>query len=224
MTKPPAARSRRRGGGFTLLELLVAMTILSFISLLILSGLKFGAIVWKKGETASSNAESLDAAQNFLRHLLMTAYPKWVGTGPFDGRVLFDGEEHRIAFLAPPPEQFGPGPVMRFELGLSHDGDLELLWSPGMLREDAPAKSAALLHGVGSVQFGYFGRDIGGSTERWQPTWSGRASNPKLIRMQVTFPDHDRRVWPEFIIQPRVRADVACIYDPISRGCRGRPE
>jgi general secretion pathway protein J len=217
-----AARQKGAQSGFTLLELLVALTILSLIALVMLGGLKFGARAWDRVEVTSDDADSVDAAQTYLRRQLAAIYPLWLANPSSPGRVDFAGEPDHLVYLAPPPAQFGPADLSQFQLQRAASGALNLSWR-SQSGAGAPSE-ATLLHGIASLQFAYFGPQPGTRTERWTDRWADRARLPSLIRIQVTFPSGDRRVWPEFVVHPEIMVDVSCVYDPISHGCRGHSE
>jgi general secretion pathway protein J len=215
-------QASRSEAGFTLLELLVAMAVLSLLSLVMMGGLKFGARVWERTQGTSDESDAVTTAEAFIRHQLAATYPQWHDTGPDRPHVLFDGEAHSVAFLAPQPEQFGPGTNLQFALQRSSTGDLDVTWQS----QDAGTvpTHTALLRNISSVEFSYYGPSFGGAIAKWSDSWSNRARLPDLIRIRVVFPPKDRRVWPEFIVHPDITVDVRCIYEPLTRTCRGRPE
>jgi general secretion pathway protein J len=224
MNSPTSSLRRGKGAnGFTLLELLVAMTVLSLVSLLLLGGLRFGTRAWERGQTASEGVESVQAAQNLLRNLLSGLYPEWQVDGVGQGHVLIDGTPQRLVFIAPPPRQLGAGPNQRYELGRASNGDLTLSWRPASSHAFEQPMNSVLLRGAADVTIDYFGRDPNGMTLNWSSDWSNRTNVPKLIRIRVTFAAKDHTLWPELVVHPEIMVDVSCIYDAISRGCRGRP-
>lgn len=188
-----------------------------------MGGLKIGARVWERAETMSDQTESVEAAQNLLRQQFSAIYPMWQDRGAGLPHVAFEGDPQRLTFFASPPRQFGPGADRQFELRLSPGGNLELSW-----RAEGSASSQlrrlTLLEGISSIKLEYFGAMPGRRVAEWTDSWGDNTQLPTLIRMQVIFPPGDRRVWPEMVVRPEITVDAACAFDPISRGCRGRPE
>jgi len=213
---------RPNQAGFTLLELLVAMAVLSLLALVMMGGLKFSARVWERTQTTSDETDAVSSAQAFIRHQLAAAYPQWQDRGPDRPHVLFDGEAQQITFLAPPPAQFGPGTNLLYTLQRSKTGDLEVAWQSQQPGDSA--KSTKLLSSISSIKFDYFGPAYGGNLPKWWDSWSNRARPPDLVRIRIAFPPGDRRIWPELIVHPDITVDVRCIYEPLTRTCRGRPE
>jgi len=215
-------RAQAQDAGFTLLELLVAMAVLSLLALVMMGGLKFSARVWERTQATSDETDAVSSAQAFIRHQLAAAYPQWQDTGSERPHILFDGAPQILSFLAPPPAQFGPGTNLRYTLQRSKAGDLEVVWQSQ--QPDAEPKATRLLSNIASVTFDYFGPAFGGNLLKWWDSWSNRARPPDLVRIRIAFPPGDRRVWPQLIVHPDITVDVRCIYEPLTRTCRGRPE
>ena len=63
----------RAGQGFTLLELLVAITLLGLLMAALLGGLRLGARVWETGEDRLDASARIQVVQDFLRQRLAEA-------------------------------------------------------------------------------------------------------------------------------------------------------
>jgi len=85
--------------------------------------------------------------------------------------------------------------------------------------------SRTLLTDAQSVEFAYFGAaraDKVNKLPRWRDDWVNETALPQLIRIRVTLAADDARSWPELAIAPRVHVDAACVYDTLTKQCRGR--
>lgn len=95
--------------GFTLVEMLIALSILAIIMVLVFSGLRLGSRAWEGVETVTERTAELRLARNFLERVLRQARPTYV---IFDGeqRPVFGGDGGGFEIAAPLSDQVGiPG-------------------------------------------------------------------------------------------------------------------
>jgi general secretion pathway protein J len=207
----------RATAGFTLVELLVTITLLSLLVVLLFGGLRFGARAWDGAEAHGARTDELRVVQNLLRRELEQAYPAYDTTDPVHPIVQFDGDSDALTFLAPPPQAAQPNGRARITIAAARIGtETQLVMRAQPELATAGAWSAPLLRHIAGVAFSYYG--AGG----WTPTWSGHATLPSLIRVHVAFRHGDGRVWPDLIVAPQIAADASCIYDVATRRCAGR--
>ena len=67
--------ARRAEAGFTLLELLVSMTLLALLAIAMFGSLRFGARAWDRSEAHGAGMEQVRLVQQLLRRDLEQAYP-----------------------------------------------------------------------------------------------------------------------------------------------------
>ncbi|MGE3622855.1 MAG: prepilin-type N-terminal cleavage/methylation domain-containing protein [Bdellovibrionales bacterium] len=211
---------RNRQAGFTLLELMVAITVLGLLMGLLYANLKAGTQAWLRSESHFFGSNEVRYAQAALRRLLGTAYPS-----RNKGNIVdFAGTENSIGFLA--PASVNDTGRSRIAIGLAGEGaKSELIMSavPELARAGAVNPSTTiLLRNIRSASFAYFGRDAPDAPPSWRREWINRRSLPKLIRMELQFDDTDTRMWPVLIVAPRITADTACQFDITSGECRSQ--
>ena len=79
-------------GGFTLLELLAALTVLAVLMTMMFGGLRFGARVWETGDRGLRGLAELQTASGFIRRQIAQAVPADPGSG---GQVTIGEGETR---------------------------------------------------------------------------------------------------------------------------------
>jgi general secretion pathway protein J len=197
--------------GFTLLELLVAITLLGVLMAALFGALRLGARVWETGEERLDAAARVQVVQDFLRRQLGQSVPLTaIADQPRDsGAILFIGGSDRLRFVSLLPAHLGGGAQL-LELALrqpaSHGEavDLVLRMQPLDLTGDGPAspqpEERILIEGIDRLEIAYFGPERPDAEPRWWHEWQNQSVLPALVRMRVGFPQGDGRRWPELIV------------------------
>lgn len=220
-----ACSGHRDDSGFTLIELLATIALLSLLSLILLGSLRFGLKAWERGTTHSDRVDHIMLAQDFLRRVIEDAYPYFLRGDPTQGRIDFDGAADSLRFLASAPRALGDSGRSRFLLSLDRrDGrsDLVVTSNPELANDTSMSTRKILFADVQSVEFAYFGKGRSDRAAAWRDRWTGETVVPQLVRIQVQFRSSDTRLWPELVVTPRIAVDVGCVYDPLTKQCRGR--
>jgi general secretion pathway protein J len=218
-------RSRHSRAGFTLLELLVAMTVLGLLMALLSANMQTSTKAWLHSESRFFDTNKIQHVQTFLQKQISQIYPKFMSAVGSDARVDFDGRRDTLQFLSPVPEALDNGGRAYTKLSVVQSGNdvqlvmtqrEELAWN-----ESAKMPSNILIKGLKSAEFSYFGKDATQTLPSWHDSWLGKQELPKLIRVRAKF-DDGKRSWPELIVAPRISVDVGCVYDPLTKYCQGR--
>ena len=201
--------------GFTLLEILVAMTLLGIVMVLLFGGLRLGTRAWERGDERSEELARLEVVQGFIRRHLSQAYPLVVSDSRGERRISFVGRPDTLEFTTLMPAHLGAGGFHRLVLSVAADGAgkrlvlRRRLFQPGV--EDSPGRPGAedehesvLLERISGAAFSYYGATEANEEPEWRDAWEGAQSPPLLVRLDVTFPKGDRRYWPELVVRPRI--------------------
>jgi general secretion pathway protein J len=203
-----------RGGcaqqaGFTLLEVLVALTVLGFLFIGLNQGTRTGFALWNSQTRRISETEELDATARVTRALL-TGIPILPGAArdAVPQAIAITGEADRLAFVGDLPTGFGTTRRADITLVLS-TGRFVLSWSPHR-HERAGAPPIApteteLIRGVDRLDLAYFGAASPEAPPEWHAQWAGPGL-PLLIRVRLSFPKGDGRRWPDLIAAPQLSA------------------
>jgi general secretion pathway protein J len=221
----------------TLIEVMVALVLLSLLSIGIVTSFHLGERAYRQVTAVETADQEVATAQHFLRRILESTYPFRQPSGSRVTAFGLEGSASELMVTAPMPESSGDRGHYRYHLVVQTDarGAKNLLVRWVLDRHGAPAIASAnsggepheeiLLAGVESLEWAYLGveasRSAGSAEEqRWFSSWSGNKAPPSLVRLRVTFPDGDRRHWPQLLIDPRVTDDSACEFDMVSQACR----
>lgn len=214
MTIPPALDGDPRAG-FTLLELLIAITLLGLLMAALFAGLQLGARAWERGEERLDQSARLQVVQGFLRDRLTQSYPlDVVEDGSRRRHLTFEGTSEALRFVTLMPEHLGTG-FAEFVLAIGDQDDARHLivrWRPFEVSEPVPATADAepqvkvLLEQIETLQLSYYGAPSRELPATWYEQWREASVMPDLVRLRISFPPGDRRAWPDLIVRPMTDA------------------
>ena len=215
---------QRRDGGFTLLELIVAMTLLGLIVALLFGGLRFGARVWEAADQRIDESSELQVVQSFMRRRLGQATPLALPDSRVTRRVAFEGTPESVTFAALMPAHLGLGGFywLSFYADESSDGRrLVASWRLFQPERDAFAEAEAvektvLVDRISAVEFSYFGPRDRGQSPEWRDRWEEIGSLPTLVSVRVSFAGSDGRSWPGLVVAPMLNRNLGGSFDPTS--------
>ncbi len=188
--------------GFTLIEVIVALAILSLIMLATISAMRTFANTQSSLDSLSGRIDEIRTVSSFLRDTLdstvFAADSGGLSLGGHGGEELayFAGTAKSVDWKA--PILFGEGFGGTFLLRLAHEQDQLLLrWQepvePGQPVEWNGTESRVLVASVEAFEVGFlseFGRE-------WQDEWKSLES-PALIRLRIKA---NEKFWPDLIMQ-----------------------
>lgn len=209
-----------REKGYSLLELLIALALLSFIAIAIAGGIRFGSRAWEVSETNVTAVERMQGAQALLRTLLQRAVPRELDPTFAVDLDLFRGTAAGVTFTADAPSSFGAEGATRFELRVEGDTGarrLVLLWQGA--NPMVAQRRQTLLDGAQDVTIAYAALDQNGAMQ-WTAEWGDQSGAPALVMIRATFSKSSKARWPTLIARTRIMRDPACVFDAATFACR----
>ncbi len=188
-----------RDGGFTLLEVLVALTVLGFILAGLSAGTQYGLLAAGTQSRIVGAAGDLDAVDRALIRLVQGMDP-----GRNGGPPPLRGSSGSMAFTSVLPAAAVLPTRSTQVVLLAEGGRLVLRASPRQPGQRTPPVDIELLRGVERLEASYW---RGGPQPGWVRSWDAPAL-PALVRLRLVFPAGDRRRWPDIVAAP-MRASAA---------------
>ena len=202
----------RRSQGFTLLELLIGMTLVGFILSLLFAGLNLGTRSWEAGEQRMVTSSRQAVVVDFIRRAIEQTYPLRWRVGEED-RLAFAGEAESLRFVGTVAMHDGVSGNHLIALDLV-DGetgrDLVMRWqlpdpgAPGF-EPIEQAEPKVLIKAVQEMALAYFGAQSETEDPAWHDQWLDQKTPPELIRLQLTMENGE--TWPDIVAAPRARTE-----------------
>ncbi len=216
-----------RSRGMTLIEVLVALALLSMLSIGLTTAFRVGHGAYERVVKQDRSYWDVAVAQRFLRSALESVYPFQPGAASGQAPRGLEGESDRLSLTA----ELGAGDALighrryAFSLVSRGDGRSDLVATAQVDRNgsnavqdtaDAP-RAETVIAGVASVEWSYYDATAGAAG--WHSSWSEQRP-PALVRLRVGFPKGDSRVWPDLLVTPRITDDANCQFDVVAQACR----
>jgi len=194
----------RREDGFTLLEMLIAVSLMALIGIYLSSAISSGRRVWEMHDRIE-DASSVVTVRDFLRRQLQQVWPAFELTETGEHRLVFSGQPYRIEFVSPMSDGTNWSGLYRIGIYKETDTDRAAIRIVGDLFRPNGAGSAAafdrnLLDSIESLEFSYFGSPNPLDEAAWYDQWNAEFGLPRLIRVRVRLPPDSPLDWPDIIV------------------------
>jgi general secretion pathway protein J len=200
---PPKTRH-----GFTLIEVLIAMTLLGIMVVLLFSSMKICADSWQKGEKKISEVNETAIVYQFFQHHLSNTLPLWNDSSDEENKMFgFQGKNQELQFVSSFPASAKKAGLQLFSLNLIRDGNEQVIqvsitpFYPTLDGENWRKEEVTLLRHVRSFSLSYYVID---ETQpepegNWQEEWIDQETLPRLVKIKIER-DGDN-FWPEMIVE-----------------------
>jgi prepilin-type N-terminal cleavage/methylation domain-containing protein len=188
------AEPDRRCGGFTLLELLIVIVILSLVVVMLTGGVRFAGRAWASQERLIDQQGDVSAVQTVLRQLIA------------DGHG-FSGDNTSLHFVGQLPKALQRGGLFDIDVLMEEDR-LVASWRPhftGTGPKPDPTETKLLDNVAGLDVAYYFGKD------KEQPSWqtalpSDKSVTPQLVVLRIARANGP--AWPALVVAPMIDTQV----------------
>jgi len=188
--------------GFTLLELLVSLTLFSIISIGLYSGLSLAIKSISGGERHTKEVRHVIAIQRFLRNRLSSVQKKI--SKEHAGKIQFNGQQHSLEFISDMPQSIDQGGYAAYKIAFLEKGiNINLTPYPENTEksEETSFAEPVQIPDIQQINFHYFGAKAGERKKNWHTQWLKQSSLPTLIKIEIQ--TNSNTLWPAIIIAPQ---------------------
>ena len=180
----------RQQRGFTLMEVVIALTIVATLLVISFAGLRVGLAAWQRGDERAQALERSRSVNQIITRTLGSAYPYQVAAiGRDPARMLFEGAPDRVAFVASAPPFPGATPIAftAVTLGLSTAAAAPgLALTQKALPNEKPFDTALTPVFVDGVVTGVRFRYLKDSKGEWTDRWDAAVEKTLPASIEVT--------------------------------------
>ena len=205
--------TRLREAGFTLLEIMVAMLVMSLIVTTAFGALRLGERSWEAGIARADETETLRTVADLLQRQFSQLLPvTW--TMDDQTTLAFSGTHDRVRFLAPAPRHRGATGLFEFTLAAKTRADSTRLVldyrlhnpdTDGFQPDGSDRQRVLLVDEIRTATLAYYGSPRAGDPPQWHSDWSSEADAfPQLVRVSLIAKPGQRH-WPELLLALQAR-------------------
>jgi prepilin-type N-terminal cleavage/methylation domain-containing protein len=186
--------------GFTLVEVVITLTILGFICLIVFGAFRLGLSAWERGESVRDEYQEARIVSQLITQQVKSTVPFKIKPQQAEGDYLaFEGDARSLKFVSSlsvrgkQPEGLVYAKYEFKEEG--SEGGRLVLYEERALNKDFFAEepneegAVSLLEGVSSVRFEYFREEdlLNNIQEEWVEEWKAKDEKklPKAFRMTI---------------------------------------
>lgn len=204
----------RRAQGFTLIEVLIGITLLGVMVTLLFASLRIAAESWHAGEDKIATVNEKAVVYQFFKRHLSTIRPLPLlydeeNQDADSGQMAFQGFPQRLRFVAAlPAASMRKGlQVFTIEIDPRQSTTLQVALKPYQPTDDESAQidpPVILLKQVERFALAYFGKREDEDQATWHEEWVGAETLPSLIKVVIEL--KDQSYWPQMVFPLKITA------------------
>jgi general secretion pathway protein J len=196
---------KKSQSGFTLLEIIVVLTMLSLIMVMVYEGIQISRKMSEKGIKRIDATNEIRVVQELLRRQISRILP--MAFKEEDGTfVIFEGDADHIMYVSPMPGYLGNGgPHVQLIEIVNEKGGKILQFSHWLLNdsleedsfEDSDQEPVVLLTNINNAEFSFVKLNEEGELGEWETDWEEMSNTPLMIRLDIDMEENALMPWPE---------------------------
>ena len=208
--------------GFTLMEVLVAMTLLALLMTALSGSIGFVGRSWDRGWETAKDSAAFSRVESTIRRMVEQSLPVSI-RAPRERQFLFEGTATGIRLVAYDAPGGSAGALYVQEIGVrDKGGQRQFLYRRYPFKDDSALPEsiaeAQMLTGAFSVMFSYFGSPRPSEPLNWFDSWTSDRRLPDLVRVRIKA--GGETAWPPIIARPFITAEFDCIRPTDAGLCR----
>jgi general secretion pathway protein J len=205
--------------GFTLLELLVSIAILSMVLVMIYGTLSMGSRAWEKGEEDIEKVQRMRVVMNLLSREIKSTFPYKITPSELDTHkefYAFEGKKDSVSFVSTIPLKGGRRGLSWLSFWVESE--------EGLVVVERDALRSDIFKERDSIDELKSGKEEGEGEGEWKEHWDAEKEGtlPHAVKIELTFEEEGRREGDEGEIYYRELIIPLMIHVKKIRGRRGR--
>jgi len=174
---------KKKEQGFTLLELLISLTILTMVTVIIGAGLRLAMNAWEKGDIETDETQRLRILSSMFSQQLKSVFPYTIEIDS-EQVIVFEGDKNSILFVTTTDDiLYGGLKWIRYDYK-----DKTLYYKEGLLPDkelidNIEGDEEILDSEIGEVTFEYFVAHA----DEWRESWDFNDSLPDAVKIKISY-------------------------------------
>ncbi len=195
--------------GFTLIEVLIALSMLSIMMGLLFTSMRTSVEGWHTAENRVERTNQKAVFYQFFKQHLVNAKPLYEINDNDETqltdikKMIFQGDSTHIKFVSSLPAASIRKGEQIFNIGMSQKNPdtITVTLTPYREQKNSVDESILIDH-VKQLEFSYFGKINENFDRIWETEWHDMEEQPRLVRIKVVLDDNS--IWPEMIFPLKI--------------------